>query len=205
MRRIAGTQKELLPIGNSLLDEANCNCNHSSGYVVAQSEEIMKTIMNQLSTALASGAWTWWAAKYPLVFQIEFDHTLVQTRGFEHQGKIALAFHGLSSVSFLERGAITKGWAYALNANKIEGFEVTPEAMFFNDQHCFDEMLKEAFKTDVVYGASPQGIAFKTAKLRFGFWAGNVGVLIAASALKLFDMHGEISLGELEIMKPVCA
>jgi len=162
----------------------------------------MKQIYERLAQAIAeTGTWSWWAAKLPLAFQLEFDNTLVDTGTADYQGKVALAFYGLSSVSFLNRDLTPKEWAYQLNANKLDGFEMDIATFAFGGDALAKDMLESAQKVDVFYGASAQGTAFKTAQIQFGFWAAEVGVLVAAESVRLYSMAGEIQLANVKLLE----
>jgi hypothetical protein len=161
----------------------------------------MKRKLNQLASVLAESAnWTWWAGKFPVGFQLEFD-TSITNISIEKSAvdRIALAFYNLSSVTFVERGFAEKGWAYQLNSGQISSLEMTDKACGFNRKKLLTEMEKEAVKSNTIYGGKPNGIAFKTAKVQFGFWAGNTGILVASESVKLFGMEGEILVESLQI------
>ena len=160
----------------------------------------MKQIYESLAFALSNQAeWTWWAAKFPVAFQVEFNTNLLDcdASDTEHK-KIAVGFYGLTSVNFLERGYCEKGWIYKFNSDEIESFKMSENTCVFNQSNKIEEIKKEASKITTVYGGEAHGISFKTSAIKFGFWAGNVGVLVGAKEMKIFGENGEIPFNKIK-------
>lgn len=162
----------------------------------------METKLNQLAKSLSTtGQWTWWAAKFPVALQLEFDHAQLyfgeRCEPLKPSNKVALAFYKPISVTFLQRGEVEDNWAIKLSADMINGFHMTSEMSGFNDYLLFRKLLKEASQLDNSFGCEPLSKAFREANIQFGFWAGKVGVILAAESMRIFNLDGEIALDEV--------
>ena len=162
----------------------------------------MKSALNSLSQSIAStGKWTWWAAKYPVAFQLEFDNTALyfgeRDLPLKPSYKLALAFYKPASIAFLQKGALEKNWALKLRSDQIDGFDIDKAYCGFNQGKLFRELLFQSTTVECAFGCDPLSKAFRDAPIQFGFFAGQVGVLLAAESMRLYNLDGEIAMDDI--------
>ena len=159
----------------------------------------MKRALDQLSNALSgNGVWTWWAAKFPTVLQLEFDHTMLyfgDRAPMAPSTKLAVVFYKPVSVTFIRSKVINKNWYLQLGANLLDGFSL--HETWFNNEEMFRKVSKELSSTDILFGCEPSAKAFRDANIRFGCSTGDIGTFVAAESMRVFNLNGEIALNDI--------
>jgi len=161
----------------------------------------MKRNLDQLANVISTqGQWTWWAAKFPVAIQFEFNQTSLyfgDRTPLAPSTKIALAFYKPISVVFISKGLVAPHWELKLGSDIIEHFDMTTGGCGFNNHSLFAKMISEITHQEIAYGCEFNTQILRNAPLKFGFWAGNVGVLLAAESMRLFNLEGEFPLDQI--------
>lgn len=158
-----------------------------------------KEILETLPLAIAeTGIWTWWAAKFPDAFQIEFDRTRLfltkQRQGIVPSGKFAMRFINPVSVSFLEFGpGLEANWFQKFHEDQLGPFQMSPGKMFF-DKEKVKALVKTSKKENRAHGCDPLDPEFNKAKVIMAFTAGNAGLAVAAESFGALNQFGGIDM-----------
>ncbi|MDQ5823165.1 MAG: hypothetical protein M3441_03015 [Chloroflexota bacterium] len=167
----------------------------------------MASHLDILTQAISDmGYWRWWTHSLPQSIQLEFGWVQLWNPPLE-EGKppsniIALRFIEPVSASFLTHREAEKDlpidWPELLRNDQLEPFSITYESFGFNNPQLLTEILSEAKKVEGLYGAAADASQLSEAKLTLAFWAGSVGMIIAAQGLMVLSHQGEIQPDQVE-------
>jgi hypothetical protein len=157
-----------------------------------------------LGDAIADvGSWRWWEERLPDVFQLEFGGVQLWSApvaaGKPPNGQYALRFRRPVSVSFLTArdAGVPADWANRLHVDKLRPFNVGHDSFVLEDRDAARAILASAARVDTRYGALPAHLDWARAPVVCAFWAGPVGCLVAARAVELIGLAGEIPLTDV--------
>ncbi len=159
-----------------------------------------------LSAAISDvGYWKWWVAKLPQAFQIEFGGVLLwsppQEEGHPPGGIFALRFKEPVSVSFLDFSTdLPADWIQQFHDDKLEPFTVEYGSFGFNQETLISDLLKKAVKVTQFHGVEINSQEWVKAKLKLGFAAHEVGLIVAGDSVDLYTSRGSVSLDEVKEM-----
>ncbi len=160
-----------------------------------------------LQTAISDvGHWQWWDSQFPDIFQVEF--TAVQlwnppiAEGQHPSNQIALRYKNPISVSFLRQrniqSDIPDNWPQQLHDSAIEPFGISFESFFLCEPERIPSIMAQADFIDTVFGDHPKDIDFSQVGAFLAFWAGEVGLIVAADEMSVITRDGIVALHEIE-------
>ena len=156
-----------------------------------------------LQTAIADvGGWNWWGEGFPERFQVEF----VATQFWLGEGgpgdppvsQRARRFLDPVSVSFLSGRGAEEDWPRRMAADQLEPFVCDCDRFHLVDGVAMERCIREAAGVETVLGCPPLDPAFFAAPARLVFWAGPLGLAVAAREMLPVAMTGALTGEELE-------
>jgi len=151
------------------------------------------------------GYWRWWTSDLPQAFQVEFGGALLRrsaTDGTKSGSLVALEFTDLGSVAFLTRAPaeVLPDWPHRLAADTIDHFTLSYDQFALMDAARVHTIVAEAKRVDVYAGTDPRATDWQAVGVALGFWAGPVGLSVAAQSFTVKDVQGPIALAEIQSM-----
>lgn len=146
------------------------------------------------------GYWQWWTANLPESFQVEFGGVLLWNpplkEGDPPSGVVALRFLNPSCVCFLRRRdhprRVPKNWYERLHRDEIRPFEITYEAFTLTSDEQVADIVSAADSIIPFVGSKPVKTFVPKGAKFLAFWAGPVGLFVAAQSMEIFNLQGEI-------------
>jgi hypothetical protein len=149
------------------------------------------------------GLWTWWATDSLKYIQLEFDRTmLLLSEPTEEQppsNRLAIQFKSpLSAIILTKKDSkLPTNWLTLFHEDKLEPFQIDYEYFSF-DPTRIDEIMQLCDSSKVIFGASYEDITDLNNKVKLGFWAGEIGLVVVADTMKMVSHSGEIKLNEIQ-------
>ena len=168
----------------------------------------MNPILEILESAISDvGAWCWWEQALPKTFQVEFIGTQLwnppSADGEPPSGQIGLRFTEPSSISFISRLEGDKGppgnWADLLHRGRIEPLAITFDQFILQDSDRIGGILARATSIQTVHGKDPSEVDFSSENATLAFWAGNVGLIVAAAEMGVVNQQGVVAFEQIEV------
>ncbi len=142
------------------------------------------------------GLFSWWSISDDGKFQVEFAGTQLWMPPLTPEGPpcgtIALRFEGDVQRCFLRKDqkVLAANWSAQLQNDEIRPLRLTPQAMRLSYESGSAEFLEEVHGFAEV-GRPPQAEDLLSRPARLVFWAGEVGVAVAARRMALVSHHGD--------------
>jgi hypothetical protein len=158
----------------------------------------MSEHLSVLESAISDlGRWTWWTAKLPDSFQVEFNATQLwnspTAEGKPPSNQIALRFRKPRLVYFLSLSdAMPEDWPDRLQRDELEPFSVDHEAFTLTKADLCAQLVAKSTSVKSLVGER-DNTPLPTAEEAFlGFDSGPVGLVVAAESLGVFNHEGEL-------------
>lgn len=152
------------------------------------------------------GLWTWWDAQPPAIFQLEFNGAMLHLPGQQTgTGKIGLRFKGVRAAWMLtrshEESPMPADWPSLLQREKLTPLPLDIETFSFDPEMAL-HLWRMAEEKTCLFGESFENLSpdFLSQGICLAFWAGNAGCFLAADALQVLHVQGEIALENLEAL-----
>ncbi|MCG6191537.1 hypothetical protein [Maribellus maritimus] len=162
-----------------------------------------KTPLEILAYAISdAGLWTWWAEKFPNTLQLEFNGTMLyfqpKSTNQPPPNQIALQFKEPKSVTVIRKKecSLSDNWLDDFHADKLEPFGINYEYFSFSTKEIKD-IIEQADESKTIFGAKLNENELSNYNVRLGFWAGEVGLVVLADAMKIMSHDGEIQLNQI--------
>jgi hypothetical protein len=168
-----------------------------------------KTQLAILQQAISDvGRWSWWTGEPQRALQLEFSGVQLwfppAAAGQAPSGQVALRFRNPRLVTFLSRSdddALTSdSWPARFQADELGGFTVSPDQFTLTDPASAAAWIAEATHVIPLVGALPTEAELQQARAWVAFWAGPVGIVVAAEEMEIFSHHGPVRLDEIEAL-----
>lgn len=143
------------------------------------------------------GAWTWWTARLPDGFQVEFSRTQLwsppRSEGKPPSTQIALRFRKPRLVYFLTLGdGVSADWPDRLARDELTPFDVDHDAFTLTRPDLCGELVAKAVSIRALVGEPSASVSPSAGEAFLAFEAGPVGLLVAGESLAVFNHHGEL-------------
>ncbi len=112
--------------------------------------------------------------------------------------QLALRFLDPVSVSFLSGRGAEEDWPRRMAADQLEPFVCDCDRFHLVDGVAMERCIREAAGVETVLGCPPLDPAFFSAPARLVFWAGPLGLAVAAREMLPVAMTGALTGEELE-------
>ncbi|MCB0762938.1 MAG: hypothetical protein KDC12_15540 [Flavobacteriales bacterium] len=148
------------------------------------------------------GLWTWWAERFPDIFQLEFNRTMLY---FEPKSpdqpppnQIAIQFKQPKSVTILKKKdfSLSDNWLDDFHNDKLEPFGIDYEYFSFSSKG-INDIVDQADKSETVFGEKLNDEVLSNCNAGLGFWAGEVGIIVLADTMRIMTQEGEIMLDQI--------
>lgn len=143
------------------------------------------------------GLFSWWSVSADGKFQVEFAGTQLWMPPLSPEGPpcgtIALRFEGLVQRYFLRRDnrVVAPDWHAQLQADAIRPLKLTPRAMQLHFESGSASWLQEV-QEFVEHDSPPEAADLLERPVRLLFWAGEVGLAVAARRVALVTHQGDV-------------
>jgi hypothetical protein len=143
------------------------------------------------------GRWTWWTAKLPDTFQVEFGGTQLWNpplgKGKPPSGQIALCFRKPRLVYFLTLSdSVPSDWWGQLQRDELGSFCVDREAFTLTSAELCGRIVAKGRSVHALVGEPGNTPLPAAGEALLGFDAGPVGLVVAAESMGVFNHHGEL-------------
>lgn len=143
------------------------------------------------------GLFSWWSISDDGKFQVEFAGTQLWMPPLSQDGPpcgtIALRFEGGVQRCFLRKDQkiLPADWPMQLQNDSIRPLRLTPQSMKLFHESGSSEFLEEVHRHAEI-GRPPEVDALLERPARLFFWAGEVGVAVAARRMALVSHQGDL-------------
>jgi hypothetical protein len=161
----------------------------------------MSDYLRVLESAISDlGCWTWWTAKLPATFQVEFTATQLWNppsgEGKPPSNQIALRFRNARLVYFLTlSSSAPNDWPNRLQRDELNPFSVDHEAFTLTNPELCGKLVAKAKSVRALVGEPGTTTLPIAGEAFLGFDAGPVGLVVAAESLGVFNHQGELDPG----------
>ena len=158
----------------------------------------MSEHLSVLESAISDlGRWTWWTAKLPDSFQVEFNATQLwnppTAEGKPPSSQIALRFRKPRLVYFLTLSdAVPEDWPDRLQRGELEPFSVDHEVFTLTKADLCGYLMTKATSVKVLVGEHNHTQLPTAGEAFLGFDAGPVGLVAVAESLGVFNHQGDL-------------
>jgi hypothetical protein len=154
------------------------------------------------------GYWTWWTADLPNGFQIEFGGVQLWTEpdapNKPPSSQIALQFGGPKLIAFLNQSDqpkdLPKDWPLKLQQDELSPFTITNEAFTLSSLQEVKRIFSEAASINILFGNAQVLEDLNSEDAIAGFWAGPVGLIVVAAAMRPVTFSGPLTPQDVEQM-----
>jgi len=166
-------------------------------------EKFFKILNNAISDV---GFWRWWVSDFPQFIQLEFGGVQLWNPPINENGPpsgtIALKFVNPISVSFItiKKSNIEKNWHQLLHEDKIGPFNINFNFFSINNISNIIQILKNDLVINNIFGESIENSEIFNAKYNISFLAGEVGIIIFADDIEVYNNKGKVDLKEIPLM-----
>jgi len=152
------------------------------------------------------GVWTWWTGEPTKAIQLEFSGVQLwfppTAEGRPPSGQVALRYRNPSLVMFLSRSDnpdfSTDSWPTRFQSDEIGGFTVGYDEFTMTDAERAVSLIAQASHVIQLVGTPPKFRVIADSGAWIVFWAGNVGIAVAAAEMEIVSHHGTVPLSDVE-------
>jgi hypothetical protein len=145
------------------------------------------------------GRWSWWHSNLPKSFFVEFSGTQLWNppteEGAPPNHQIGFHFLNPHSVCFIERyEGVHPKWPELLHDDKVkQPLNICDPTITFLDTILIHQFLDEAINFRIYSGTDPRDVDWHKADAKLVFWAGSIGLAIAAGEMRMATHSGEVT------------
>ncbi|MEJ2588744.1 MAG: hypothetical protein P8165_14445 [Deltaproteobacteria bacterium] len=153
------------------------------------------------------GRWSWWNSDLPKSFFVEFSATQIwnppMKDGMPPNHQIGFHFLDPHCVCFIERyeGA-RPNWPELLHNDKVkQPLNFHDPTITFLDTTLIHQLLSEVINIRVYSGSDPRDVDWDKANAKLVFWAGSLGLAIAADEMRIANHSGLVNSEQVYEMR----